>query len=157
MRPISTDGRHLSTDGSELLQSVQCALYRLPMIDIKLASNFGDLLDRMLRSREISIQGVMEELECSRAMVDKYRRNGSKPAAAKLKKFADLRGYSYTDLLKLTHGKDVEPDIETPYYVKTERGALVGRIFENLDNDQIRAAVFELLTSLAREPQKKQG
>lgn len=129
--------------------------YCLPMIDIKLATDFGDLLDRMIRGRYLSIQTAMEVLGCSRAMVDKYRNGGSKPSAERLRKFGDRYGYDFGDLVKLTYGGEAGlAEAEGKYRVNTERGAIVARMFENLPNAEARAAIYELLASLSKEPSK---
>lgn len=153
MRAISTDGKHVSTNGIRILPGGLPELYCLPMIDIRLATDFGDLLDRMLRSRMTSIQQVMEVLECSRAMVDKYRRGKSRPASQKLQNFARRYGYEYVDLLKLVHGRDGE-DEQPTFHVPTERAAIVGRAFEGLPDDRVRSAFYELLMSLSRDLRK---
>lgn len=125
------------------------------MIDIKLAADFGDLLDRMIRGRYLSIQTAMDVLGCSRAMVDKYRNGGSKPAAERLRSFGARFGYDYGDLVKLTYGGDAsQAEAEGQYRVNTERGAIVARMFENLPNAEARSAIYELLASLSKEPSK---
>lgn len=154
MRGISTRGMHMSTDGWQALSAPRSEHYCLPMIDIKLASDFGDLLDRMIDEGYLKISTAMEVLQCSRAMVDKYRK-GSRPESEKLQRFADRFGYDYGDLLKLTHGKDTKGNEAEPQFrVHTERGAIVARMFENLPNAEARAAIYELLASLSKEPRK---
>lgn len=156
MTGISTIGRHMSTYSRWVLADRRLAAYCPPMIDINLASSFSDLLDRMLRGRHISVQTAMDVLGCSRAMVDKYRK-GSTPSDDKLKAFAKKYDYDYDDLLKLVHDRDESAIDDGPgFKVKTERGAIVGRTYERLP-DNVRAAVYELVMSLANERDEKQS
>ena len=119
------------------------------MIDISTVDSFGELLERM-QADGVKTAQLIKVLGCNRQMIGKYLA-GSKPGPAKLKKFAEAFGYSFNDLVVLTNSGQGLSRKSPSYAVRTQRGAMVGRMYENLDNEKLQSAVLELLQSLSKE------
>ena len=152
---VSTVGIPLSTDSVRGLRTTETNGYRLQMVDVSSCGSFSDFLRELMRAQQLTRKDLEQLLGVGKAMIEKYLNKNSVPGDDKLQLICDkYPEYGFQALHDLANNIK---RTETEHTVRTEFGARIGRLAESIQDETLRFALFQLVSSLERDSKKGTG